>query len=583
MDIFDVLAMLGGLALFLYGMDMMGKGLERQAGNRLQAILEKLTANPAKGFLLGLATTAVIQSSSATTVMVVGFVNSGLMQLHQACGVIMGANVGTTVTAWILSLSGIEGESLLLRLLTPSAFSPVLALAGAVMYLFFRRDRVKNAGAILLGFAILMFGMETMSGAVEPLAGDPGFARLFTMFSNPILGVLTGAVLTAVIQSSSASVGILQALSATGAVTYASAIPIIMGQNIGTCVTALIASIGASRNAKRAAFIHLYFNILGVAIFLSLYALADVLFGLPLTAEPATELGIAVVHTCFNLLATAILLPFSRQLEKLACLTVRDGADDNSPSVALDVRLLNTPAVAVEQSRRVTVDMARTARKALNAALALVGRYESGGAEAIGKLEDRLDRYEDSIGAYLVKLSERELTAEDSRESALLLHMIGDFERIGDHAVNVVEAAQELHEKKIRFSDSAWRELRVLTNAVTDVLTMAVRAFETGDLALARQVEPLEQVVDELTREVKNRHVDRLQSGTCTIQQGFVLADLTNLCERVADHCANIAAALIEHAQGGFEMHGYTGRAAASADFQASFDAFQGKYRLPDA
>ena len=580
MDGFGVLALAGGLALFLFGMDMMGKSLERQAGKRLQAVLEKWTANPAKGFLVGLAATAVIQSSSATTVMVVGFVNAGLMQLNQACGVIMGANVGTTVTAWLLSLSGIDAGATALRLLTPEAFAPALALAGAAMFLFWRRERVKNAGAILLGFAILMYGMTAMSSAMAPLADAPAFTRLFTAFSNPMLGVLVGAVLTAALQSSSASVGILQALCATGAVTYASAIPIVMGQNIGTCATALISSIGASRNARRAALVHLYFNVISTAALLALYALADVAIGLPFTAETATPVGIAAVHTGFNVLSTALLLPFARQLEQLARLTVRDGAEERAPE-ALDARLLNTPAVAVEQCRRVTADMARTARRAFNAALALLGRYDASAAEEIGKLERRIDRFEDAIGAYLVKLSARELSAGDGRAAAMLLHMIGDFERIGDHAVNIVEVAQELAEKKLRFSEAARRELRVLENAVTDALTMAVRAFETGDLALARQVEPLEQVVDDLVRELKSRHVERLQSGECTIRMGFVLSDLTNNCERVADHCSNIAATLVEYAQGEFEMHGYTDRAASGAGFRDEYEAYREKYRLP--
>lgn len=579
MDIFNVLSMLGGLALFLYGMDLMGKSLEHMAGSRLQNILERLTAKPAMGFLLGVAVTAVIQSSSATTVMVVGFVNSGLMKLHQACSVIMGANVGTTVTSWILSLSGIEGDSFFVQLLKPTSFSPILALIGVGMYMFSKRDKLRNTGSVLLGFAILMTGMEAMSGALKPLADVPEFTRLFTLFSNPILGVLTGALLTAVIQSSSASVGILQALSATGAVTFASAIPIIMGQNIGTCVTALISSIGANRNARRAAFIHLYFNIIGVTVFLSLYMLVNAVYPLPFADDPANGLGIAVVHTCFNLLATATLLPFSRQLVKLSNLTVPDGPKEE-PIATLDERLMNTPSVAVEQSRRVSIDMAHAAKSALSSAMQLMGNYDAARFAEIESLEDRVDSYEDLLGGYLVKLSAHDLTDADSRETSMLLHLIGDFERISDHAVNIAETAQELGEKKLAFSDAASFEVGILFSAVTETVELAMTAFEAGNIDLARRVEPLEQVVDDLTKELKRRHIDRLQSGACTIELGFILSDLTTNCERVADHCSNIAAALIESSQGSFEMHGYTGRATESPDFHSRYREYLGKYAL---
>ena len=580
MDIFGMLGLFGGLAMFLYGMDLMGKSLERQAGNRLQSILEKLTASPAKGFLLGVIVTAIIQSSSATTVMVVGFVNSGIMKLHQACGIIMGANVGTTVTSWILSLTGLEGDSFLIQLFKPSTFTPVLALAGIWMYMFTKRDKLRNIGTTLLGFAILMFGMEAMSDAVKPLADVPAFTSLFTLFSNPILGVLVGAVLTGIIQSSSASVGILQALSATGAITFSSAIPIIMGQNIGTCVTALLSSVGANRNARRTAVIHLYFNIIGVAVFLSLYTLISTLIDMPFLSGPINEMGIAVVHTCFNLLATALMLPFSRLLEKLACLTIKDTPDEDAIE-QLDERLLLTPAVAVDQCSRVTCDMSRTARQALTDSLTLVGAYEQSAADAIQTLEDRLDRYEDMLGTYLVKLSAHEMSETDSRKATMLLHLIGDFERIGDHALNIVEVAQELYEKKLSFSENAQAELKVLISAISEVLSMAFDAFEHGDLRLAHQVEPLEQVIDAVTKEVKSRHIDRLQQGICTIQMGFVLADFTNNCERVADHCSNIAATMIENAQGSYDIHDYTGHVVSSASFLRMFEDYRSKYQLP--
>lgn len=583
MDIFGFLTLLGGLAMFLFGMDVMGKALERQAGNRLQAVLEKLTSSSVRGFLLGLAATAVIQSSSATTVMVVGFVNSGLMQLHQATGVVLGANVGTTVTAWLLSLTGVEGESLLLQLCKPSSFAPVLAIVGIALRMFAKKDKRQNVGSILLGFAILMFGMETMSGAVKPLANDPGFTQMFTLFSNPILGVLAGTLLTTVIQSSSASVGILQALATTGAVPYSSAIPIIMGQNIGTCATAMISSVGANRSARRVALVHLYFNLISVAVLFGLYLIVDAALGLAFTDMPASAAGIAFVHTIFNVVATTCMLPFTKWLEKLVCLTIPDAKGENEPVAELDERLLNTPVVALEQSRRVAVDMADAAKRALNDALALVGRYDARAAEAVEALEDRLDRYEDLLGTYLVKLSSREMSADNSREAALLLHMIGDFERIGDHAVNLVETARELFEKKLQFSEGAQREQRVLVDAINDILCLSVGAFERGDLELARRVEPLEQVVDDLTKELRSRHIERLQSGACTIQTGFVLTDFLTNCERVADHCSNIAAALIETSQGSFDLHGYTEQISESEAFRRYYSDFRRKYTLMPA
>jgi len=579
MDIFSALSLLGGLALFLYGMDLMGKSLERQAGSRLQSILERLTARPAKGFLLGAAATAIIQSSSATTVMVVGFVNSGIMKLHQACGVIMGANVGTTATSWLLSLSGIEGDSLLVRLLKPSSFAPALALTGVILFMFVRNDRTKNTGSALLGFAILMTGMDAMSAAVRPLADEPAFTRLFTLFSNPLLGVLCGALLTAVIQSSSAAIGILQALSATGAVTFASAIPIIMGQNIGTCVTALISSIGANRSARRAAFIHLYFNVIGAALFLSLYLPVSALFPPPFAHGAINSAGIAAVHTCFNLLSTAALLPFSRRLEQLACLTVPDSSSPE-PSSAPDERLLITPSIAVEQSRHAVTEMARTAQQALLEALKLTGNYDASAAASVLAMEDRLDRSEDRLGTYLVKLSAHGPSAADSREAAVLLHLIGDLERIGDHAVNLTETAQELHDKQLTLSADTQRELGVLCSALREIMHLSVQAFENSDPILARRVEPLEQVVDDLARELKKRRINRLQIGLFTIEMGFILADFTANCERAADHCSNIAATVIEAASGRFGLHSYTVQAETSDEYRHCYEQYRRRYSL---
>ncbi len=580
MDIFGVLTMLGGLALFLYGMDIMGKNLEKQAGNRLQSILERLTANPAKGFLLGLIVTAVIQSSSATTVMVVGFVNSGIMKLSQACGIIMGANVGTTVTSWILSLSGIQGESVFMQLLKPSSFSPVLAAVGVVMAIFMKRDKYKGIGNILLGFAVLMFGMETMSDAVKPLADVPAFQQLFVTFSNPILGVLVGAVVTGIIQSSSASVGILQALSATGAITYRAAIPIIMGQNIGTCVTALLSSVGTNRNARRAALVHLYFNLIGVTLFLILYVVTDAIFNFAFVDQQVNAMGIAVVHTCFNTLTTAVLLPFTRQLERLAYLTLPDGRHPEKVQM-LDERLMMAPAMAVEQSKRVTMDMARIARTALLSSLELVHRYDAQTASEVLKQENELDQYEDMLGTYLVHLSSHSMTDADSRETSKLLHIIGDFERIGDHAVNIMETADEIRRKKLRFSDDARDELAVLEGAIYEIIQLAIGALEADNVEVASRVEPLEEVVDELTKELKNRHIDRLQAGECTIELGFVLSDLLTNYERVADHCSNIAVAILETRTGNFDMHGYLNDIGNNADFRDLYRGYRMKYELP--
>ena len=587
MTVFNVFSLLGGLALFLFGMDIMGKALEKQAGGQLQKILSKLTDNPLKGFFLGLCVTAVIQSSSATTVMVVGFVNSGIMELHQAIGVIMGSNVGTTVTSWILSLSGLQGDSLLINLLKPTSFSPLLAFIGILLYMC-KSEKKKGVGTILIGFAVLMTGMTTMSNAVLPLQNEAWFTSLFTRFSNPLLGVLVGALVTGIIQSSSASVGILQALSATGVITYGSAIPIIMGQNIGTCVTALISSVGANKNARRAAMVHLYFNIIGVTLFLAIFYGANLLLDFAFVNETVTAWGIAVVHSIFNLTATAVLLPFANGLEKLAILTIPDNAEKESFAL-LDERLLNTPAVAVERARAATADMAELARVGVVQAMSLTHKWDDSLAQKVREEEEKVDKYEDALGTYLVKLSSREMSHADSQSVNTLLHTISDFERISDHSVNVLSSAEEIHAKSIEFSKDAQEELQVLEGAVQDVLSRTTDAFRKGDLHLAGKVEPLETVVDELVRAIKARHVARLQTGSCSIEYGFVLEDLLTNYERVCDHCSNVAVAQIEVAQDSFDTHAYLNdlrygnETKESEQFQRRLDRYRERYLFPDS
>ena len=587
MDIFNVLTMIGGLCLFLFGMNLMGDALERRAGSSLRGLLGKLTTNRMLGFLTGLAVTGVIQSSSATTVMVVGFVNSGLLTLGQAINVIMGANVGTTVTAWILSLSGIESGNVFVRLLKPSSFTPILALVGIVYYMFMKDGKKKDTGMILLGFATLMFGMETMSGAVSGLKNVPEFQKMFLMFTNPILGVLVGAVLTGIIQSSSASVGILQALSSTGSVTYAAAIPIIMGQNIGTCVTALISSVGANKNARRAAMVHLYFNIIGVTIFLvGFYGLNTVChFAFVNTTIEAW--GIAVVHSVFNIVATLVLLPFANLLEKLAILTIPDSPEKESFAL-LDDRLLNTPAVAVERARSATAEMAELARVGVMQAMSLTHDWNDTLAQKVREEETQVDRYEDALGTYLVKLSSRELNHADSQSVNTLLHTISDFERISDHSVNLMESAEEMHTKEIQFSQDARDELQVLEDAVQDILNRTTDAFRKGDLHLASKVEPLEAVVNELVRAIKAHHIARLQAGSCSIEYGFVLDDLLTNYERVCDHCSNVAVAQIEVAQDSFDTHAYLNElrhgndTKESEEFHRRLDRYRERYLFPE-
>ena len=583
MSIFEVLNLIGGLSLFLLGMKMMGDALEKRAGSKLKGILGRMAGSPFKGFLIGLGATAIIQSSSATTVMVVGFVNSGVMQLSQAINVIMGANVGTTVTAWILSLTGIESGNIFVKLLKPTSFTPVLALVGIILYMFQKNDKRKDTGFALLGFSVLMTGMDMMSSAVQPLANVREFTNILLMFENPVLGVLAGAALTAVVQSSSASVGILQALSVTGGISNAAAIPIIMGQNIGTCVTALISSVGANKNARRAAMVHLYFNLIGTAVWLTVFVILRSVVHLPALSTIATPLSISILHSSFNILSTALLLPFGRQLEKLACLTIRDSKDKNDTNQLLDERLFVTPAVALERARTVAVAMENTSFSAMRDAIGLMENYDAKTAQQINASEDSVDAYEDALGSYLVKLAEHSLAETESQELSELLRMIGDFERISDHAVNIMESAAEKNDKSLRFSAEAWNELTVMMNAVLEIMSLSGHAFENGDMACARLVEPLEQVVDDLQKEIKSRHIGRLTAGKCTIEMGFVLADLLTNLERVSDHCSNIAACVAEISKNRLNMHAYTQNLKddVSERFDMRYSEFRKKYALP--
>ena len=554
MDLFQFLNLLGGLSLFLFGMNVMGQALERRAGGSLRSLLGKMTTNKVAGLLTGLAVTAVIQSSSATTVMVVGFVNSSLMTLRQAINMIMGANIGTTVTAWILSLAGISSSNIFIRLLKPSSFTPVLAFVGIIYYMFCKNDKKKDTGMILLGFATLMFGMETMSSSVSGLRDVPGFQNLFIMFRNPVLGVLAGAVLTAIIQSSSASVGILQALAVTGQVSYGAAIPIIMGQNIGTCVTAMISAVGANKNAKRAAMVHLSFNVIGTAVWLTVFCLVKWLFAPGLLNESASLLGIAVAHSVFNVLCTVLMLPLSGMLEKLVCAIV---PDDKKPEVVseLDERLLTTPPVALARCRKVAADMANCAVAAMKQGITALTDYTPALAQQVRQAEERTDHYEDILGTYLVKLSTRQISASDSNEAAKLLKIIGDFERISDHAVNLVQSAEELGSKELSLSDQASRELSVLTGAVSEILDLSLDAFLRNDLGPAGLVEPLEQVIDELKEQLRTAHILRLQQEKCSIEAGFIWSDLLTNLERVSDHCSNIAGCVIDMHEGNLNLH----------------------------
>lgn len=581
MSVYDVFHLMGGLALFLFGMHLMGASLEKTAGNRLKKILEQLTRSPLKGVLLGAGVTAIVQSSSATTVMVVGFVNSGIMQLRQAIAVVLGANVGTTVTAWFLSLTGIKSSGFLMMMLKPANFSPIVAFVGIIMLL--GPSRRKDTAGILLGFAVLMFGMEYMSDAVKGLANQPGFTQMLTLLSNPIFSVIMGAVVTAMIQSSSASVGILQALANAGGLNYGAAIPIIMGQNIGTCVTAIISAIGANRNAKRVAAVHLYFNLIGTAVFLIVYYVLDGIIGFHFTTLPINAFGIAVVHTAFNVLSTLMMFPFMGMLQWLAEKTIRDDHKAESFEI-LDARLLNTPSIAIEQSRKLTAKMALMAREAFFAGDSLLDHFDYKVMAEVKQTEDEIDLYEDRLGSFLVQVSSRSMSVADSREVSKLLHLIGDLERISDHAVNVAEVAEEIHVKKLVFSEAAQKDTKVMRAAVREIVDLAVRSFVDNDLNLAERVEPLEEVVDLLRTDVKAGHVKRLQTGECTIELGFALSDLLTNLERSSDHCSNIAASVIEiERHGSVDAHEYlkTLRDGVSGErFRRMYEEYLGKYEL---
>lgn len=585
MDIFDVLQMIGGLCLFLFGMETMGDGLTRTSGSKLEGILSSLTSSVPKGVLLGCVVTAVIQSSSATTVMLVGFVNSGIMQLRQAIPVIMGANIGTTATAWLLSLTSIDGDSVFIQLLKPMSFSPILAAVAIVFMMFMKSEKKYNIGMILIGFAVLMYGMDIMSSAVEPLKDVPEFVSILTMFSNPVLGVAAGAVFTAAIQSSSASVGILQALCLTGSVTYSTAIPIIMGQNIGTCVTAILSSIGANKGAKRVAAVHLSFNIIGTVIFLAAFYAANAVLSFDFMGDVVNPANIAIIHSIFNIASTAVLLPFYKQLEKLAILVVKDAPEkkvQDETLTLLDERFLDTPSVAVLQCKKVAAKMAQLSRDSIMAAMGLIGRFDEDKFNYVDLLESKIDRYEDALSAYIVKLERQELSNDDNTALSAILHNVGDLERISDHAKNISESALELHQKGLKFSPDAEREVGIFMNAVREIVNLAVDSFVEKDVEMAASVEPLEEVIDEIHADVKNRHIERLRKGICTIELGFILSDLGTNLERVADHCSNLAICTIEAAEGAFDMHRYTSRIKKYDvdEFEQKERGFEAKYSL---
>ncbi|MCH5204735.1 MAG: Na/Pi cotransporter family protein [Oscillospiraceae bacterium] len=583
----DVLSMIAGLCVFMFGMHTLSASLEKFAGSRIEVLLNKMTSNPIKGVFLGAAVTALLQSSAATTVMMVGFVNSGLLKLSQVISVIMGANIGTTATAWLVSLSSLAGSEVsgIMSVLNFNTVVTIIAVIGIIFAMFTKSDKKKTIGHILVGFSLLMIGMNMMSGASEKLKDVPEFTQFMAMFSNPILGVIAGAVLTAVLQSSSVSIGILQSISnQTGTITYKIALPILLGQNIGSCVTALISSIGANKAAKRVAIVHLYFNLIGTIVFLALFYLVTALIDIPFVNDNLNAVGIAVVHSCFNILATLMFLPFTKQLEKLACLTIRDSKDGEAKMPILDKRLLNTPAVAIEQCKNVAYKMAELTHKTVLMAIDLVNDYDAKIAAEIVENENTIDIYEDKIGSYILQVASKDLSVSDSQAVSSLLHTIGDLERISDHAVNITEAAEEMHDKKIKFSPAAEKEMAVMTAALREILDMSLRAFLNNDVALAKEVEPLEDVIDGIRTELKNRHVERLRNGICTIELGFILQDLLTNYERVSDHCSNIAVCLIQIKENSLDTHEYINelKKLEKSEFMDEFNDYRSKYLLPD-
>ena len=581
MDLFSLITLIGGLAFFLYGMHVMSSGLEKLAGGKLEKTLRKMTSNPFKSLLLGAGITIAIQSSSAMTVMLVGLVNSGIMQLGQTVGVIMGSNIGTTLTAWILSLSGIQSDVFWLRLLKPENFSPIFAMVGVTMIMASKSTRRKDVGGILVGFSVLMFGMNLMSSAVSPLADVPEFANLLVVFKNPLVGVLVGTVFTGIIQSSAASVGILQALSLTGGISYGMAIPIIMGQNIGTCVTALLSSIGVNKNAERVAVVHISFNIIGTILCLSVFYGVNALFPLPFIDNPIDGVGIAAVHSIFNIVTTAVLLPFPKQLEKLANMVVKEGHKDDRPTF-LDELLLRTPSIAVNESRSMTVRMANLARTSVQQAVSLFDTFDHKTADQILENESTLDWFEDQLGTYLLKLSGKELSDADSRQVSKIFLTIGDFERLGDHAVNLTKTARELFDKKLQFSAEAQHEIEVLTKALSEILELTIVSFAKENVEMASRVEPLSQAMSVIISQVRTRHVDRLQRGECTIEKGFIYSDLLANYARVFDHCSNIAAATIGATLDSFDTHEYIDKVKSkdNPNFTELYHAYLNQYAV---
>lgn len=582
MDIFSIITLVGGLAFFLYGMNVLSTGLEKLAGGKLESVLKTMTSHKGLSLLLGAGITIAIQSSSAMTVMLVGLVNSGIMQLRQTIGVIMGSNIGTTLTAWIMALAGIESENVFLRLLKPESFAPIFAFVGILVMMTSKKKKRRDIGTIFVGFSVLMYGMQLMSGAMAPLRDMPEFASILTAFHNPLLGVLVGAAFTGIIQSSAASVAILQALSLTGGITYAMGVPIIMGQNIGTCVTALLSSFGANRNGKRVAVVHVAFNLIGTAICLTLLLVGNAALDLTFMDTAMSPGGVALAHSIFNIATTLMLLPFSKQLEKIAFAVIKPG-DEIIPRVLMDERLFATPSVAISECGSLTVRMSVLARESVLTAMELIHRYDQNLADAVEAAEDQLDHFEDELGSYLVKLSGRDLAEEDSRKASELLRNIGDFERIGDHAVNILESAQEMQDKGVNFSPGGQKEVRVLTSAIAEILEMTVEAFSNNDSVLARKVEPLEQVVDELVFDIRKNHIHRLQTGVCTIELGFILSDLLTNLERISDHCSNVAGAIIEtadHTTYGFHDYVNNLKFSGGNEFEENFQTYRRKYDI---